>query len=238
MRSIVLFVATLVACQDQPQPQPKPSAPTAISATATVDPTATPSVAAVPTPTPKPLDVEELKTALKCGKANAAGPCNVLGQFAECKKWDPVTQSGDGRWLGRGYVVEKGAYVEELSLVRTRRVPMTEVGPGQLPVKVAITNIPNDLSTEREHAEKAIRAYERGDVTTKFNLAVEYIKKRDEWPEAFTTQAEGNQVFVAAEGGAHLCAREGESTLLAIKRAANRQHPADGVYAILWPVSW
>src|SRR5262245_33090585 len=113
MRSILLLVATLVACQDPPQPQPKPSAPTAISATATVDPTATPSAAAVPTPTPTALDVAELKTALKCGKANAAGPCNVIGQFAECKKWDPVTQSGDGRWLGRGYVVEKGAYVEE-----------------------------------------------------------------------------------------------------------------------------
>jgi hypothetical protein len=231
MRSLLLLaaLAALAACDDKPKPDA--AAPTA-SATA-----AAPSASATePLPTPEALDVDALKKALKCGAAGH-GPCSVLAELADCKQWDPVTQSGDGRWVGEGYVVDTGAFTEELTLLRTRRVPLDEVGPGQLPAKISIDKIPDDLSGERENAQKAIGAYKRGDVPTKFNTGVEYIKKREDWPEAFSMKAKGNQVFVAVDGGAHLCALP-DQRLLMVRRAASPKHPADGVYAMLWPVSW
>jgi hypothetical protein len=111
------------------------------------------------------------------------------------------------------------------------------VGPGQLPVKIGIDTIPDDRAAERRHAEKAVRAYKRGDVTTPTNQAVRYVKERTEWPEAFAMQTTGPQVYVAVAGGAYLCARQ-DQRLIVVKRAGSRSHPADGIYAVLWPVTW
>jgi hypothetical protein len=185
---------------------------------------------------PNALEVDKLKASLKCGKGGH-GPCEVLQEFQECQKFDPITQSGDGRWLGQGYVVKKSAFIDELTLLRTRRVPLAEVGPGQLGAKIATGNIPDDRVAERRHAEAAVRAFRRGDVAKQTNAAMDYIKGRTEWQEAFSMQAKDNQVFFAAAGGGYLCAKD-KQRLLMVRLSGDREHPADGVYAVMWPVSW
>jgi hypothetical protein len=228
--ALCLLALLQSACEDSPKPAP--GAPSASVATTTT-PTAS---AAAAVPTPEPLDVAALDAALKCG-GKGHGPCAVLQDFHDCIAWSPVTASGDARWLGEGYVVSRGAFVDQLTLVRSKRVPTTEVGAGQLPVRIGIAAIPDDMAAERTHAEKAIKAFKRSDVARKGNQAIDYIKSRTDWPEAFAMQSKNNQVYVAVEGGVHLCALK-DQRLLMVKASTNRAHPADGVYATLWAVSW
>lgn len=228
---VTLTALALGACDD-------PNAKTAPTASATAAETTSPpdKTAAPAPPPPKPLAVADMQKALKCGGVGH-GPCEVLEQFAECAEWSPVTQSGDGRWLGKATVVKKGVFVDEVALLRTLRVPLSEVGPGQLPAKIGLTTIPDEDVTEKRQAEKAIRAYDRGDVPRPSNQVIDYIKNKKEWPEAFSMQAEDNQVYVAVEAGMYLCQKDNQR-LLAIKLSNDRQHKGDGTYAMLHPVSW
>lgn len=229
--ALAAMLLVLVACEDPPKPTPAPSAETARASAA--KPTAS---AEKTVPPPEPLDVEALKKSLKCGKGGH-GPCEVLQDFEDCLPFDPVTQSGDGRWLGQGYVVKKSAFVEELTLLRSRRVPTAEVGPGQLGAKIALGNIPDDRVAERRHAEVAVRAFRRGDVTKRTNAAVDYIKERQDWQEAFSMKAKDNQIYIAAMAGGFLCSKD-KQRLLLVQKSGDREHGADGVYAELWPISW
>jgi hypothetical protein len=140
--ALVLALLGVIACKDEPAP----TAPTATATAAATAPTAT----AAPQ-MPEALEVETLTTALGCTKA-AHGPCSVLLEFRDCVAWSPVTSSGDGRWMGHGNVVKNGAFTEEITLLRSRRVPTAEVGPGQLGAKIAIQAIPDDRSLELEEA--------------------------------------------------------------------------------------
>ena len=219
------------ACEDSP----KPGATTPSASVATPTPPASASAAAA-VPTPEPLDVAALDKALKCG-GKGHGPCSVLQDFHDCVEWSPVTSGGDARWLGEGYAVQSGAFVDQLTLLRSKRVPSSEVGAGQLPVRIGTATIPDDMAAERNHAEKAIKAFKRGDVARKGNQALDYVKNRQDWPAAFAMKSKDNQVYVAVEGGLYLCALK-DQRLLLVKASNNRQHPADGLYATLWPVSW
>lgn len=236
---VLLGAATIVACKagdEAPQPGSAPSAERAAaptSASAALVATAAPASRRLP----ERLDVEALKRAFKCTANSPAGPCEVLAAFAECAPWDPVTQSGDGRFMGEGYVVKKGAFVEEISLLRTRRAPTSEVAAGELPARIALDRIADDLSGEREHAKKALAAFERGDVPKPNNVAIRYVKERKDWSEAPALAAEHGEIFVAAHGGLHVCAQKGQR-LAVVERASQREHEGDGLYAILHPVSW
>lgn len=187
-------------------------------------------------PKPEKLDVDAIKAALKC-TGKASGPCALLEEWKECAPMDPVTQSGEGRWMGRGYLVKKGEFIDEYTLLRSRAVPSSQVGAGMLPAKIAIDSIPDDRGGERANAEKAILAYERGDVPLPTNTAVRYLKERTEWSEAPVQSAEANQLYVATGSGAYLCAGQ-KQRLLVIRRSSTRTHAGDGVYAVLWPVTW
>jgi hypothetical protein len=229
MKWMIAAALVLVACD-----KGGGTAPSATATTTAPAPTATSTVAAPPPP--EALDVETLRKALKCG-AKGAGPCEVLAGFSSCETFDPVTQSGDGRWLGEAHFVKKGAFVDDWLMMRSRRVAITEVGPGQLMAKIAIAKIDDTYPEEREHAGKAIRAFERGDVPAPTNQAIRFAKERDEWTEAYSMKAAGNQVYAAIQGGTYLCKISKQRVLL-VALATDREHPADGTYATLWPVSW
>ncbi len=245
---VLLGAATLVACKAGDEATPSRSAPSgerapsaeraaAASSSPALGAVAATTAAAAPRRLPERRGVHALKRACKCTANSPAGPCEVLAAFAECAPWDPVTQSGDGRFMGEGYQVKKGAFVEEISLMRTRRAPTTELAAGELPARLAFDRVADDRAGEREHAKKAIAAFERGDVPKPNNTAIRYVKERTDWREAPALAAEHGEIFVAAKGGLHVCAQKGQR-LAVIERASQREHEGDGVYAILHPVSW
>ncbi len=227
----MVTVLVTAACKDTS----KNSAVASAAVTTTSSVSAKPKLP--PPPPPDPLDVAALRKSLKCG-GGGHGPCNVLALFKNCKKWSPITDSGDGRWVGMASIVKNGAFTEELMLLRSKRVNVGDVGPGQLNVKIALATISDSYPAAQRHARKALRAYQRGDVPKPTNQGVVYIKNRKDWADAYAMQAKANQIYVADAGGAHLCQMATDQRLLMVRKAATRKHPADGVYAVFYPVSW
>lgn len=229
--ALAVLALALAAC-DNPAPAPAASA----SAAAAPPPPATAAAPAVPTP--PDLDIAAQQKAMKCASDAKSGLCGVLARMASCAVWNPVVPSGDGRWLGRGWLVEGAKTTEQVTVVRARRVPTAEVGPGQLGVRVAIADLPKQEGPAFEQADRAIRAFERADVPPKSNPTLEYLKQRTDWPESAAMRtAGGQQVYALTQGGAYLCQGPTRSLLL-VQRAASGGAGGDGVYAEVWPVSW
>jgi len=233
MRRLMLaaIALALFGC-DAPTATPAASA----SAIAAPPPPPPPQTAAAP-PAPPDVDVAQLQKALKCGGDAHSGACGVLAKMASCKAWDPIVPSGDGRWLGRGWVVEGAKTTEQVTVLRARRVPTSEVGPGQLGVRVAIADLPKQEGDAFEQAGRAIRAFERGDVPAKSSPTLEYLKQRTQWSEAAALRTVGGQVYALTPGGAYLCQGPGRAVLIAQRDAAHGAN-GDGLYAELWPTSW
>lgn len=206
---------------------------TASAATTAAPP---PLSATDPAPPPSPdLDVAALQKTLACAANAKSGPCAVLAGFATCKPWSAEVPSGDGRWLGRGYEVDGKTTTEQVAVLRVRRVPSSEVGPGQLPARVALGTISKEEGSPFTEADKAIRALERSDVPPRGNAAMEHVKKMTQWSEVFVARTVGGQV--ASEGGLYAC--EGpKREILVVRRASTRAGVADGFYATLWGATW
>jgi hypothetical protein len=192
-------------------------------------------VTAPAAPAPADLDVASMQKALKCASDAKSGPCGVLAKMAKCSAWDPMVPSGDGRWLGHGWVVEGAKTTDQIALLRARAVPLSEVGAGQLGVRIALADLPKQEAVAFEQADRVLRAFDRGDVAPRSSPTIDYIKQRKEWPDAFAARTAGGHVVALTPGGTFLC--QGASrTVLAIERAARAG--GDGTYAELWPVSW
>jgi hypothetical protein len=228
---IVCFA--LWGCEEKPAGTGTPSASAAPAASSASAPAPQPAVAP-----PAALDVEGLKKSLKCSGKASEGPCPILEEFGDCKEgWTPITQSGDGRWVGTGYVVKDSKFTDEITLMRSKRVGVSEVAPGQLGAKVSLVSMPEN-SPEESAVEIAIRALARGDVPKAENRGVAYVLERSEWPDAFVQQADKHQVYVAVGAGAYLCSDKETQRLFVVRLASTQQHPADGLYATLHAVKW
>jgi hypothetical protein len=234
--SALLFVALALAACNEPKDQGPAASSTQTKAAPTPAPTPTEAPKEAAIAAPDDLDVAGLEKALKCGAAKS-GPCAILAAFAGCTPWPAVVPSGDGRWLGRGYLVEGSKTSESITLLRSRSVPTSEIGPGQLPVRVGFAELAKQDGQAFEQADKAIRTLARHDVPARGNATIEHLAKRDAWSEGFSMRTVGGQVYVASQGGAFLCQGPHQELLL-VQRAATRGSPGDGLYAELWPVSW
>ncbi len=221
-----------------PGPSGSGGSATATSAAATSTSAASPPTAADPAPPPPPdLDVAALQKALACAANAKSGACGVLAGFATCKAWSAEAPSGDGRWIGRGYEVDGKTTTDEVALLRLRRVPTSEVGPGQLPARIALNVIAKDEGAPFSEADRAIRALERSDVPPRGNAAIEHLKAKTQWSEAFATRTAGNQVYGLSHGGLYIC--EGpKRELYVARRASTRAGTGDGFYATLWGATW
>jgi len=218
--------------------KPAPEGSTEKAEPSAAAPTPPPPTAEAPAPAPPDeLDTAALQKALGCGGQAGTGPCRVLSKLGACTAWNPIVPSGDGRWLGRGYVIDSGKTSEQVTLLRARRVPLNEVGPGQLPVKIGIAELSEDEGLAHKEAARTIRIFERKDTPPRSNATVDHLKKRADWPEAFAMRTSGKQVYAIAQAGTYLC--EGpEHQLLVVQRAATRKSNTDGLYAELWAATW
>jgi hypothetical protein len=233
---VVAWVLPVAMGCEKPSGGGAPSSSSSAQASAAPAAQAPPTSTAPASPPPDDLDVAALQKALKCPPDPKSGACRVLSQFATCKEWSAASPSGDARWLGRGYVVEGAKTSEQILMVRSKRVPSSEVAPGQLPVKVAITDLPKEEGAAFDQAERAIRSYERSDVPPRSNPTLEYIKKRADWPDEHAARTKSGQVFVNKGGGAYAC-QGAKQQLLVIQRSGG-SGSGDGVYAELWATTW
>lgn len=206
------------------------SAATAAAATTTSAPVEAP-------PPPEDFDVSAQQKALKCAADAKSGACAVLAAMKTCTAWAAAPPSGEGRWLGRGASIEGGKTTDTFVVLRSKRVPLTEVGPGQIGAKIAVAEIPKEEKNAFEQADRAVRTFERGDVVPKSNAAIEYLTKLAQWPDAYATRTKAGHAYIITHGGAFVCAGPKQQLYVA-RRSATRASAGDGIYAELWPVSW
>ncbi len=228
---IALALLALTGACDEPAP-----APTAASASAPPAASAPPPPAEPAAAPPDDLNVADLQKALKCG-GSKSGPCLLLAKLAECKPWSATVPSGDGRWLGRASIMANGQLTEGFAMLRLKAAPLSEVGPGQLPAKIALAEITKEDGAAYDQADRTIRAYERADVPPKSSPTLELVRRRDAWPDAFAVRTAGGHVYAIAQGGTFIC-QGPKQQLLAVQRAATRSSSGDGIYAELWATSW
>jgi len=234
--ALAALVLALSAC-DSAAPTASAKA-SGSSAAASPLPTQAPLTEAPPAaPAPPDLDLPAAQKALKCGGDARSGACGVLAKMARCAAWNPVVPSGDGRWLGHGWLVESGKTTDQVTLVRARRVPTGEVAPGQLGVRIAVTDLPRQEGPAFDQADRAIRAFERADVPPRSSPTLEYVKQRTDWPEAYAARTVSGQIYALTQNGTYLCQGPGRSLLVA-QRSTAQGTSADGLYAELWPTSW
>ncbi len=188
-------------------------------------------------PAPDDLDVASLQKAMKCASDARSGACGILTKYATCTPWNAVSPSGDARYVGRGFAVEGAKSTETVVVVRARRVPLNEVGPGQLGVKIGLGEITKEDGSAFGQSGQTIRSFERSDAPGKANATIEYLKQRTTWTEAFANKTVGGQVYAIMRAGTFLCQGARQSVLL-VQKAGNRSSSADGLYAELWAATW
>jgi len=226
---LCLVVVSIVSCDKASEIEQKSDSTTqASSAQVSSAPKKKEPVKAEPA-----LDVKSLKDALGCaGKKGRA--CAVLNDFADCVPFKPNPSAADARWFGEGVAVSGGTVTEEFTLLRSERVAVADVAPGQFPAKVGVSKISAEKKGALFHAPKAIKAFKRGDVAREQNATIKHVKARKNWPSEFISHAGGNQAFIRVDGGVYLCARQ-DQRLMVVKKTGGG---GDGLYATLWPVSW
>jgi len=151
----------------------------------------------------------------------------VLNDFKGCQPQKLVTPSGDGRWMGYGYVVRAGAFTDEFTPAPFTRGASAEVGKTQLAAKIGLGRIPEEEEVTRRQAEKAVSALARNDVPKVGNAAIAYVKEMKDWSESYAVTGQDNQVYVAAADGAFLCAVAGQRVLL-VQRVTSPKNPGMG----------
>ena len=67
-----------------------------------------PSVAPIAPPAPQDIDAAGLEKEMNCAKTGPKQACRILKEFASAQRYTARTPSGEGRWIGHSFTVEKG----------------------------------------------------------------------------------------------------------------------------------
>jgi len=187
------------------------------------------------------IDIETLEKGLSCSPAAAAkpGPCKVLATMEKCNDWNAVSPSGDGRYIGHGWLVAGATTMDIVTILRSHSVPRTEVKPWQLPIKIAIGSIEKESLQPFVQSERAISAFARHDVPPPKNAAVELLKTKSDWKDdAPAAKTMGSMIETMGERPTYICQGPGQQIEVVQQASADIGLKSDGLYAELWAASW
>jgi len=229
---IVLACVSLSACEKETPPpppaasaKPPPPPPPAPAPTPTVQQAASPDV-----------DVASLQKQLGCSTTGTVKQaCRILAEFAQARRFTGETPSGDGKWFGYAYNVEKKAEKTELMIFASRRVPTSQIGPNDLPIRVGTGTLPED---KRAHGQKFASALSRSDVVGKLNQAQPYVKSFVPAGDRGVVATAGASVRLISDEVVYVREAEGQKVLFIRLSSNAKAAPGDGTYAELWLAAW
>ena len=234
MSAVIPFVCStllVVACGcDKSDKKPSRSA---AAPSASIEPL--PSVAAPAPPAPQDIDVGALEKELNCQKTGPKQACRILKEFASAQRFTAHTPSGEGRWVGHSFTVDKGVESERQLIFWSKSVPTSQVGPGDLPVKVGFDFFPDEL---KAHAEKLVRTLGRGDPPSPKNQAFPYAKVYVPTKQRVIVNTAGPSVHVTAEESIYIRAKQLRFVYIVNPSTSRESATGDGLYAELWLADW
>lgn len=224
-----LIVATTLACDN------KESRHTGVaSSQPTAAETALPAAAAVVPAAPRDLELAALQRDLGCDKSGHPKACRLLKNFAQAQRFTAHTPSGAGRWIGAAVTVEQGVESAHHLVLWCQNVPLSQVGPGDLPVKSAFDVIPDGLKLQSEKLMRALtRAADPPESNPAYQFAHAYLPKT---PGTLVNTA-GPSVYLASERPAYLRFAPPRKVYL-VSLAGTNAMSGDGTYAELWLGDW
>ena len=194
-----------------------------------------PSAALVAPPAPQDMDVAALEKDLNCAKTGPKQACRIIKDFSQAQRFTAHTPSGEGRWVGHAFVVAKGVETERELVLWAKVVPTSQVGPGDLAIKVGCDFFPDDL---KSHAEKLVRTLGRGDPPSPKNQAFPFAKAFIPAKQRVIVNTAGQSVHVTAEESIYLRAKAPRSVFIVNPSTSREAAPGDGMYAELWLADW
>ena len=208
---------------------------TSASAAPSAEPAPAP-IKVVDAPKPAPVDVvlEPLLKDLKCDKKAKTESCRILTEFATAQRWSAQTPAGEGRWIGQAFAREKGMEKKELILLWAKQVPTSQVGPGDLPIRVGTGTLSEDLV---EHGFKMVAALARGDQPSKRNQARPQVEIFVPKTHRGAVNTAGASVRLISEDSVYL-RQAGRKVLMIVPNQAQGAAPGDGKYAEFWRATW
>lgn len=226
---LFLVAAAVSSCESKPHPSTAPSA-----ALPVVPASAPIKIAEAPRPAPADLGLEPMLKDLKCDKKVKTDSCRILTDFAAGSRWTAQTPAGEGRWLGQAFVREKGVEKKQLILLWAKQMPTSQVGPGDLPLRIGTGTLADDFI---EHGFKMVTALSQSDQPSKRNQARPQV-------EAFVPTTHRGAVYTAgasmrliSEESVYL-RQSGRKVLLVMPNQAQNAQAGDGTYAEFWRATW
>jgi hypothetical protein len=194
-----------------------------------------PAHQALPAAAPADLDVAALKKKLACAGDKRRQACRILEEFEQGAAFAPKIPSGEGRFIGNAYTLEKGAEKSDLLVLSVSQVPTATVPPGELALHVGTGAVPAD---RHDHGVKLANALSHGDTVAKTNQALPYVKSFTAPDSQGTMQTAGTSVRAVSE---ELFLRLGAASkvlLVRMKPPTAAGGPPEGTFAELWAASW
>jgi hypothetical protein len=223
------LLVTVTGCDNQkPKPTASSAAPTPSGVAAPI------KVAEAPRPPPADIVLEPLLKDLKCDKKSKTDSCRILGEFAVATRWSAQTPAGEGRWIGNAFVREKGTETKQLLLLWAKQVPTSQVGPGDLAVRVGTGTLPAELV---EHGFKMIAALNRGDQPSPRNQAKHEVDAFVPTTHRGAVNTAGASVRLISEDTVYL-RQAGRKVLVVMPSQGSNASSADGTYAEFWRATW
>jgi hypothetical protein len=156
-----------------------------------------------------------------------------LNEFEEASRFAPQIPSGEGRWIGNSYTIEKNVEKADLIVLSASQVPTSTVPPGELALKIGIGPIPDD---KREHATKLVNALSHGDTVSKLNQAAPYVKTWKPSDARGTMATSGTSVRTVTD---EIYVRQASTKILLVRlKAQAAGSAAEATLAELWAAAW
>jgi hypothetical protein len=159
--------------------------------------------------------------------------CRLLNEFAVAARFAPQLPSGEGRWIGNAYALEKEGHKSELMLLSASQMPTSTVPAGELALRVGTGDLPDD---KRDHGVKLANALARGDTVSKTNAAVPYLKSWKASDAQGTMNTSGSSIRLVAQ---EIFLRQGSGKkVLLVRLKPTMSGALEGSVAELWAASW
>ncbi len=183
------------------------------------------------------LDVHALQRQLHCPNRRHGHACRILREFALATKGIGQAPSGQGRFVGTAYRVEKGIEHSDLVVLLAQNVPSSGVGPSDIPLRVAMGTLPKD---KRRDGNKLARSLQHGDLPSSANKALAFAKTWTSDNGRIAMVTDGPSVRLIAEEATYIRQRGRRAFVIKMKPAIPGvvSPPGDGTYGELWAVTW
>lgn len=238
MRSYTIFPVIIAICLFGCEKKSQAPAQQVASASATV--------ASEPAPEPQKrepvtdIDPQELLQAMGCPSKTHHAACEVLEGFDKAEPWDLTTIRGDmARYFGQATTYKDGVAEQRWVFMLVKKMPLNEIEPGDLAVRVALRDLDPNLVAENKHADKLLYLLKQDDAISKRNQTSEYILgyNSNSWDSAAPTKGKSTILHI---GGGTYVRQDDKRRLYLISMEARRPGAAqaDATLVRLYPLSW